>query len=181
MSHRHLFRNSAQTAEGSFLAVFEAAIKEAEGFLAEARKAGVIDRYEADLKEKVNYRVHTFRVAGPASEVRYSNRSILSSAWSDVAKTKKGIVEPRRKLVDYYLKITQTRETGIVKVEFNVLGYGRHVNRLGAVQPVELEKFDRRKTNPFFKSTGNLMMALKPIIEAGANKYTRRLDRLTKP
>lgn len=181
MSHSRSFGNVAKNPGNNHSRVFKAAIKEAESFLDEALKAGLVDRYDVVLEEKLNYRIYTFKIAGPQSGVRYENKSLLSGTWCDVAKTEKGEIEPRKKLFDYYLRIIQTHETGVVKMELTVQGFSRHAERIGKVPAVELTQIDRRKTTPFFRSASNLMVGMKPIMDARAQKYIRKLDRLTRP
>ena len=180
MTYKNFFEGAANR-DNSAAELFTAAIEEAELFVGAAEEAELIDDSITERLEKINYRIHTFKMRGPASDIRYANRSILSGTWSDAAKTKKGIIEPRRKLYDYYLRLTQDRNSALLRMEFTVMGLGRHVKELGGVQPIELEKMDRRKTNPFFKGTARLMTELAPFIIAKAERYTAKLDRLTGP
>ena len=177
MNHSVFFREAAKSGQQS-LDFFEAVVDECASFVGEALSRKLIDRFEPERAEKINYRLHTFKIVGPMSDVRYSNRSILSSAWTDIDNTKKGVVEPRRKLVDYYLRIRQERETGLISVEFTVMGFAQHAKKMGQAEPISLIKLDKRTTNPFFAKVAHTMTGLKPIIEAHAGKYQRKLERL---
>jgi hypothetical protein len=180
MAYNDFFSRAANDIEPD-PAIMQKAQKEAVLFLEAALKAGVIDGYDEIDKEKQERRIHTYKIRAPESEIRYSCRSLLSASWVDAAKTKKGVMEPRKKLYDYYLHLTQSKQTGAVTMEFTVMGLGRHVNDNNRVHSVTIEKMDKRKTNPFFRKTSMLMLALKPFVIDKARRFETRLERLTGP
>ena len=160
---------------------FDEIVAEARLFVETAKHHGYIDRYESDQEEKLKYRIYTFKIAGPLSEDRYTNASLLSSTWYSVSQTEKGIIEPRKKLFDYYLRVKQEKQKGTITLEFTVQGFSRHAKEIGNVPSLEIDKLDRRRTNCFFKKTKVLMFELRPTIEAKASQYVRKLERLTAP
>lgn len=180
MAYRDYFTDAShQTVPGS--GVFAKACAEALTYLGVAKSQKVIDGFTVSNQEKMNHKIRTYKIRGPFSEVRYASRSILSGAWTDVADRKKGIIKPRKKLVDFYLRVTLDKITGEVAMEFTVMGLGRYVNDNNRVLPVSLKTMDKRKTNPFFRKIAFLMAELRPAILAKAEKFEESRERLTGP
>jgi hypothetical protein len=160
---------------------YQRLIGDVRGFFNEAAREGQIDGVTEATKDRTKERVHEFRVRGPYSAVRYENSSLRRGTWDAVRKRDQGVVEPRKKLYDYYMRVRMDKGSGNLRLEFTVQGFGAHLkNSGGASHAVDIGSFDRRKSNPFLRQAASLIQRLEPVMKASEQSYLRSLDQLTR-
>lgn len=152
-----------------------------ENFLGIMQSKGYVDGHVLESQTRTKLDVRTFKIRGAHSEERYELAGLLRGTWRSEAELKEGVLKPRSKLDDYYMRVTLDREKQSVNVSFTTIGYQQHVKRIGVVDPVEVQGISDNNIYSFFDDVSHVMQELVPALEAKRDCAQRKLDRLTTP
>jgi len=150
-------------------------------FLNAMQTRGCVNGYVLEPKATTSRSLKTFKIRGAYSDERYELAGLLRGTWKSEAELEKGVLKPRSKLDDYYIRVTLNHEKQSVDVRFTTMGYQQHVRRIGAIEPVEIKGVSDNSIYSFFDDVSHVMQGLVPVLEAKRDCATRKLDRLTTP
>ncbi|MAZ76989.1 MAG: hypothetical protein CMH31_06810 [Micavibrio sp.] len=150
---------------------------EIQSFLEKKEKDGLIDDFEVERKPKVDKDITVFKVTGTHSAVRYPNYSLKASDCFSQHLTASGLIQGRSKLKDIYMTVTSGFKVRSTSVLTTANGYQKFVRAYSADAPLELDRFDRRRINPYLKRVTGLFVRLDSVFEARAEYMQRKIEK----
>lgn len=136
--------------------------------LSDYQMRGLIDGFEVRQEVKGTSQLYTFCIKGVRSEDRYKNASLLATDCKSKWNKSLGIIEGRKKLVDFYTRITQGIGDVMPEISFSAVGHMYHVNKIGGVHSADL--LGEENFQNFNEELFKIMHYMKPIFEQRADK-----------